>query len=169
MSETAINSASTAALASARASSRVCVRLHPQLPVMVIPEGVAAQLEIDINPAPVPNTKPWLRGVLNLRGNLVPVFDVGLWHGLPASDSNRALVVDPGPSALAVLCAETPTLGVVKSGGEVNASDPLLSIASRRYEGVDGVLYELDLPAWVARVGERLAGRESSQQAVNVT
>lgn len=130
---------------------------------MVIPEGVAAQLEIDINPAPVPNTKPWLRGVLNLRGNLVPVFDVGLWHGLPASDSKQALVVDPGPSGLAVLCAETPILGVVSAGGDVNASDPLLSIASRRYESANGALYELNLPAWVARVGGRLAGRETPQ------
>ncbi len=163
MNQPLIDSASTTAPPAAHSSSRVCVRLHRDLPVMVVPEGVASQLEIDINPAPVPNTKPWLKGVLNLRGNLVPVFDIGLWHGLPASDSDRALVVDPGPNGLAVLCAETPTLGVVKAGSDVNASDPLLSIASRRYESADGALYELDLSAWVRRVGGTLAGRERPQ------
>ena len=157
MADTAIGSVS-----SADASSRVCVKLHPQLPTMVIPDGVAAQLEIDIAPAPVPNTKPWLKGVLNLRGNLVPVFDIGLWFGLPALESDSALIVAPGTAALGVLCAEAPTLSVVKAGRDLDPADPMLGIASRRYDGADGPNYELDLPAWVSSVGSRLSGREAT-------
>lgn len=33
----------------------------------------------------VPNTAPWIRGVTNLRGNVVPVIDLGVKFGLPAS------------------------------------------------------------------------------------
>jgi purine-binding chemotaxis protein CheW len=33
----------------------------------------------------VPNTAPWIRGVTNLRGNVVPVIDLAVKFGLPAS------------------------------------------------------------------------------------
>jgi purine-binding chemotaxis protein CheW len=33
----------------------------------------------------VPNTSPWIRGVTNLRGNVVPVIDLAVKFGLPAS------------------------------------------------------------------------------------
>lgn len=33
----------------------------------------------------VPNTAPWIRGVTNLRGNVVPVIDLAIKFGLPAS------------------------------------------------------------------------------------
>lgn len=33
----------------------------------------------------VPNTAPWIRGVTNLRGNVVPVIDLAVKFGLPLS------------------------------------------------------------------------------------
>jgi purine-binding chemotaxis protein CheW len=37
----------------------------------------------------VPNTAPWIRGVTNLRGNVVPVIDLAVKFGLPASQASR--------------------------------------------------------------------------------
>jgi purine-binding chemotaxis protein CheW len=37
----------------------------------------------------VPNTAPWIRGVTNLRGNVVPVIDLAVKLGLPASQASR--------------------------------------------------------------------------------
>jgi purine-binding chemotaxis protein CheW len=37
----------------------------------------------------VPNTSPWIRGVTNLRGNVVPVIDLGVKFGLPASKISK--------------------------------------------------------------------------------
>jgi purine-binding chemotaxis protein CheW len=37
----------------------------------------------------VPNTAPWIRGVTNLRGNVVPVIDLGVKFGLPARQTSR--------------------------------------------------------------------------------
>ena len=37
----------------------------------------------------VPNTAPWIRGVTNLRGNVVPVIDLAVKFGLPSSKASR--------------------------------------------------------------------------------
>jgi purine-binding chemotaxis protein CheW len=37
----------------------------------------------------VPNTGPWIRGVTNLRGNVVPVIDLAVKFGLPASKVSK--------------------------------------------------------------------------------
>jgi len=37
----------------------------------------------------VPNTAPWIRGVTNLRGNVVPVIDLAVKFGLPASQPSK--------------------------------------------------------------------------------
>jgi purine-binding chemotaxis protein CheW len=37
----------------------------------------------------VPNTAPWIRGVTNLRGNVVPVIDLAIKFGLPASQASK--------------------------------------------------------------------------------
>jgi purine-binding chemotaxis protein CheW len=37
----------------------------------------------------VPNTAPWIRGVTNLRGNVVPVIDLAVKFGLPASQASK--------------------------------------------------------------------------------
>ena len=37
----------------------------------------------------VPNTAPWIRGVTNLRGNVVPVIDLAVKFGLPRSKISK--------------------------------------------------------------------------------
>jgi purine-binding chemotaxis protein CheW len=37
----------------------------------------------------VPNTSPWIRGVTNLRGNVVPVIDLAVKFGLPPSQVSK--------------------------------------------------------------------------------
>jgi len=37
----------------------------------------------------VPKTAPWIRGVTNLRGNVVPVIDLAVKFGLPASKVSK--------------------------------------------------------------------------------
>jgi purine-binding chemotaxis protein CheW len=37
----------------------------------------------------VPNTPPWIRGVVNVRGSVIPVVDLGVKFGLPPSTISR--------------------------------------------------------------------------------
>ncbi|MFT5172305.1 MAG: twitching motility protein PilI [Gammaproteobacteria bacterium] len=49
-----------------------------------------------LEPVPIarlPNTHHWFLGLANVRGNLVPVYDLAQWQGLPVPGSGRMLVV----------------------------------------------------------------------------
>lgn len=41
----------------------------------------------------VPGTRPWIRGVHNLRGTVVPVIDLAIKFGLPATEVTRRTCV----------------------------------------------------------------------------
>lgn len=42
---------------------------------------------------PIPNAPPWVRGIMNLRGTIVPVIDLRAKLGLPSSAYNRFTVI----------------------------------------------------------------------------
>jgi len=61
--------------------------------------------------SPIPNSMPWLHGVMNLRGALVPIFDLRLALGLTGPERNTQsaiLVFDKGPLAAGVLTEGYP-------------------------------------------------------------
>ncbi len=134
---------------------RIGFRPHPALPWLLLAEGVPLQILIDPAPVRVPNTRPWFRGVVSQRGNILPVFDLGLWAGLPPEDQAPALLVaiGSGAHACAVRCSTTPGLLQV-------AADPALPPAAG-FGPLDGYLhgggnsamghaYEFDLARWLA-------------------
>lgn len=56
--------------------------------------------------AAIPNSPPWLRGMLNLRGALVPVFDLTLVLGMSGHEYREqqvVLVFDKGPKAVGIV------------------------------------------------------------------
>jgi len=65
---------------------------------------------------PIPNTPPWVRGVMNLRGTIVPVIDLRLRLGMPAADY--------GPFTVIVVLA----VGSKVVGAIVDAVSDVLSI-----------------------------------------
>lgn len=59
----------------------------------------------------LPGAPPWLLGVLNLRGNLVPVFDLALLLGVARTGQPQArlvLILDKGENAVAMLIDAFP-------------------------------------------------------------
>jgi twitching motility protein PilI len=61
--------------------------------------------------ARVPNSPPWLLGLINLRSNLVPVFDLALICALERQQEEQEpwiLVLDKGESAVALLIDGQP-------------------------------------------------------------
>ncbi|MEO7067866.1 MAG: chemotaxis protein CheW [Rhodanobacter sp.] len=58
---------------------------------------------------PVPGTRPWLLGVANVRGNLVPVIDFARFlfgERTQGSDRSRLLIVRQGSGSVALLVDE---------------------------------------------------------------
>lgn len=81
-------------------------------------------LEYD-TPTRVPSTPPWIRGVINLRGGVVPVVDLALKFGLPESQITQKtciVIVEinmDGQTALTGVVAETVSQVVEIGAGEI--------------------------------------------------
>lgn len=58
----------------------------------------------------LPGSSPWLKGLVNLRSNLVPVFDLRLLFDLPGDGAatRRLLVLDQGDKAVGLLIDDFP-------------------------------------------------------------
>jgi twitching motility protein PilI len=58
--------------------------------------------QIPVNP--IPNTQPWFSGLLNLRGNLVPAFDLRRLLGEEAADDKKRFLfaIDRGEKTVAL-------------------------------------------------------------------
>jgi len=106
--------------------------------------------------APVPWTRPWYRGLINVRGRLVGVVDMQELAGrapLPAEQAQQLLVFGPALKVNAgILISRAFGLRNVRElealGGAGNAALPW---ETHRYRDLDGtVLTELDLPRLVA-------------------
>ena len=64
----------------------------------------------NFNVYPIPNTKPWMHGLVNLRGNLIPVYDLSLQLELskePMKHENL-LIVDRGQDSAGILIDGLP-------------------------------------------------------------
>ncbi len=73
---------------------------------LLIAQGVGSEAIPLPAVAPIPNSPPWLRGMINLRGALVPAFDLALVLGLSSNEYREqpvVLVFDKGPKAVGVV------------------------------------------------------------------
>lgn len=95
---------------------------------------------------PLPGAPPTVQGVMDLRGQVVPIVDMGERFGVPRSQPGQAariMVVDLGGRQVGLVVDEVSGVGHLSAGGleppspgTVSARDPLT--------------------AGIARVGERL-------------
>jgi len=72
----------------------------------------------------VPSTPPWIRGVINLRGGVVPVVDLGLKLGLPERPMGKRTCIVilelPGDGAVALVGVTADAVSQVQ---EIRAED----------------------------------------------
>ena len=93
-------------------------------------------------PRPVSSAEPWIRGVISLRGKIVPVLDLGLRLGLvtePAAEQNIVIVE-----------AECGTSGVVVDGVE-----EVLMVDDEQLDDLPGGGGD-DAIEKIAKIGDRL-------------
>ena len=71
---------------------------------LLIAQQTASELVGDLSVYPVPNTPYWFPGLVNLRGNLIPVFDLKLLFALPGDGGTerKLVVLDKEESAAGV-------------------------------------------------------------------
>ena len=79
---------------------------------LLVSEGTLCEV-MDVPPiARVPHTVPWFLGLFNLRGEVVPAFDLARLLGLHGArqPTTKLLVIGRGAAAAGVLVDDLPTL-----------------------------------------------------------
>ncbi len=112
----------------------------------------------------VPGTKPWVRGLANVRGHLLPIIDLKLFLGAGATSGNResrVLVVNGKELAAGIIVDQV--FGFRRFiDPERKAEAPQTVVRCERY--LDGA-YERKDESWPVFSVDRLLDSEEFQQA----
>lgn len=120
---------------------------------------------------PLPATPTWFRGILNLRGNLVPVFDLKLLFGGQLDDrdalarlalraqSDRLLILDKGEQSVGIVIDNLPRpVNTTHRLGQLPPlPDRLNGHVSSSYEHDGEVWLEFDHVSFFEAVGAQVA------------
>jgi twitching motility protein PilI len=94
----------------------------------------------------LPNSKEWFRGLANLRGNLLPVFDLNLLLGSSEAYTQRQmlLVIGAGEQAAGLVIDGSPTNIRVDSGSRLEITKDVPEILQEHLKGI----YEHEGETW---------------------
>ena len=77
---------------------------------LMIPSEILSEVVKNYTVYPIPNTQPWMKGLVNLRGNLIPVYDLSMLLGLSdvPMQQGSLLVLDKGQDSVGILIDGLP-------------------------------------------------------------
>ena len=77
---------------------------------LLIAENTLSEVVKNAQMYPVPNTRSWMKGLINLRGNLVPVYDLTLLLGMTDTHDQyeNLLVLGKQDSSVGILINNLP-------------------------------------------------------------
>ncbi len=80
----------------------------------LLPKGLRAEIIRSPIISSIPSKNAWLAGIVNVRGELIPVIDLLIWAGLEESaefkHSRQVLLLGEGESAVALMAEQQPEL-----------------------------------------------------------
>ncbi len=82
---------------------------------LLIPPHTPSEVMDEMPIYPLPNTADWFSGLCNLRGNIIPVYDLVSLFGFRkgSADKHYLLVLDKGERAVGMLAKALPQLRVI--------------------------------------------------------
>jgi purine-binding chemotaxis protein CheW len=105
-----------------------------------LPIGAVHEIIRYTEPRSVVSEAAWIRGVIGLRGKIVPIYDLGARLGLVAeSVSGKIVIVETGAEQVGVMVDDVEEVLTV-------SSDQLEDVPSANTESIDAV----------AKIGDRL-------------
>jgi len=94
------------------------------LGVLLEPE-MMSELLTNLSVCSLPNTNQTLYGMANLRGNIIPVFDLRFLLGMPECEYKYFLVLGTGENSVSVLLDEVPTQVNLQELEKLSAFPPI--------------------------------------------
>lgn len=128
----------------------------------LVPVNIYCEVIEQTRANPLPNTQPWFSGLINLRGNLVPVFDLRLiLGGEPAGQQRRRLfTIGKGEKGVALWIDGLPEVLSMEAG----TPPPLPDLPERLRPFVAGgrlmngqVWLNLRYEQWFRELGSQIA------------
>ncbi len=113
------------------------------------------------SPVRIPRTPSWFSGLSNLRGTLVPMFDLELLMGFsdrPDGKEDFALIVGQGDEAMGFFIAQYPTglddLDLVAD--QPPLPEMLMPFVGQAYFASDSIYVELNYPRFFSSLTKKL-------------
>jgi len=118
-----------------------------------------AEVIEQVRPCAIPNTPAWFRGMINVRGNLVPVFDLlKLFDGSGKSASCKLITIGQNLKTVALLIDALPeTVELTELLDETPALPAALQAHIRKmYSYKDSLWIDVDFDTFFTALGSRL-------------
>jgi len=132
---------------------------------MLIADGIISELiDASTTPCPVPNTASWLLGLINLRGNLIPVFEMTELLELEAPNIKKRmlLVLDEGQNAAGILIDDLPAQKTLTENDKLTSLPALPEVVrpfiASGYEVAEEMWFTFDHKAFFESLSSRVAG-----------
>ena len=128
---------------------------------LLVPAGMISELVEELEIYPLPTTPVWFPGLINLRGCLVPVFDLKKLFDLedPGGEKPNLLVLDAGVDAVGVFIDGLPL--TLDTGKRVKQTPPLPEILRTHSQAVymreSNLWVDFDFDGFFRAVGSRIA------------
>jgi twitching motility protein PilI len=97
---------------------------------ILIPQNVISEVAEELPYCRLPNTTSILYGMANLRGNIIPIFDLHVLLGF-SSDSHKnrkVLILGRGADAIAVMTSELPVRITITPEHSLKSMPPIPSL-----------------------------------------
>jgi twitching motility protein PilI len=121
--------------------------------------AIACELVKAVTIYPVPNTPTWMLGLINLRGALVPVFNLENYFDFkqPLISHNLLLILGKGEKAVAFQLADYPILlkNLTKLSVSPKVIPKLEGYVINAYQA-DEIWLELDKESFFTALGEKV-------------
>lgn len=116
---------------------------------LILPETEVSELLDKIPSCRLPNTNRVLHGMANLRGRIIPLFDLQYVLNVPKTKTKFNLVIGTGEESVAVLLENMPQqITITEQDGLDNLPpipESLKPFVSKAYSTDDGLWFDFDV------------------------
>lgn len=128
---------------------------------LLIPQEIISEVAEEVAYCPLPNTRAVLFGMANLRGNIIPLFDLHELFGFvtPGNATRKFLIIGRGEDAVAVMISGLPQRIIVTNDHRLRNLPPMpesLQPYLKSCYQKEGVWLDIDYPGFFDSLGDSL-------------
>ena len=127
---------------------------------LIMDETLGSEIVNKIPICSIPDTPPWFSGVVNIRGNIVPIFDLKMVFNIDEKTNlQKILVIGKESKAAGILVDELPqALPDLDSTTDLSSVPQILSECIRAvYKQNENIWVELNFNDFFAVLGQQLS------------